>query len=91
MLLHLSVDRAAATVATAMIEAMVELPSICGAASPGTAAAKWPNGGGSTPNWPPGSEADLEDIQDPLNLRPRPALDVDTPAHRLAALLDHAA
>ncbi|ASW99393.1 IS30 family transposase [Mycobacterium intracellulare subsp. chimaera] len=35
--------------------------------------------------------ADLKRIQDTLNRRPRPTLDLDTPAQRLAALLDQAA
>ena len=35
--------------------------------------------------------ADLKRIQDTLNRRPRPTLDLDTPAQRLSALLDHAA
>uniref|UniRef100_UPI0038511CE8 hypothetical protein n=1 Tax=Mycolicibacterium baixiangningiae TaxID=2761578 RepID=UPI0038511CE8 len=34
---------------------------------------------------------DLKAIQDKLNTRPRPTLDFDTPAQRLAALLDQAA
>jgi transposase, IS30 family len=37
------------------------------------------------------TNADLKRIQDTLNRRPRPTLDLDTPADRLAALLDHAA
>ncbi len=37
------------------------------------------------------TKADLKQIQDKLNSRPRPTLDHDTPAQRLAALLDHAA
>jgi IS30 family transposase len=40
--------------------------------------------GGYTP-------ADLKRIQDTLNRRPRPTLNLDTPAQRLAALLDQAA
>lgn len=35
--------------------------------------------------------ADLKRIQDTLNQRPRPTLDLDTPAQRLAALLEQAA
>ncbi|ORW69451.1 integrase [Mycobacterium saskatchewanense] len=35
--------------------------------------------------------ADLKRIQDTLNRRPRPTLDLDTPAQRLAALLEQAA
>jgi IS30 family transposase len=37
------------------------------------------------------TKADLKRIQDTLNQRPRPTLNLDTPAHRLAALLDQAA
>ena len=37
------------------------------------------------------TKADLKRVQDTLNKRPRPTLDLDTPANRLAALLDHAA
>ena len=37
------------------------------------------------------TKADLKQIQDKLNSRPRPTLDFDTPAQRLAALLDQAA
>ena len=37
------------------------------------------------------TKADLKRIQDTLNRRPRPTLNLDTPAQRLAALLDHAA
>ncbi|KUI13249.1 integrase [Mycobacterium sp. GA-1285] len=37
------------------------------------------------------TKADLKRIQDLLNRRPRPTLDLDTPAQRLAALLDQAA
>jgi IS30 family transposase len=37
------------------------------------------------------TKADLKRIQDTLNKRPRPTLDLDTPAQRLAALLDQAA
>jgi IS30 family transposase len=35
--------------------------------------------------------ADLKRIQDTLNQRPRPTLNLDTPAQRLAALLNQAA
>jgi len=35
--------------------------------------------------------ADLKRIQDTLNQRPRPTLDLDTPAQRLSALLEQAA
>ncbi len=37
------------------------------------------------------TKADLKRIQDKLNTRPRPTLDLDTPADRLAALIDQAA
>jgi len=37
------------------------------------------------------AKADLKHIQDTLNRRPRPTLDLDTPADRLAVLLDQAA
>ena len=37
------------------------------------------------------TKADLKRIQDTLNQRPRPTLDLDTPADRLAALLANAA
>jgi transposase, IS30 family len=37
------------------------------------------------------TKADLKRVQDTLNKRPRPTLDLDTPADRLAALLDPAA
>jgi transposase, IS30 family len=37
------------------------------------------------------TKADLKRVQDMLNQRPRPTLDLDTPAQRLAALLDQAA
>ncbi|VBA61692.1 hypothetical protein LAUMK41_05074 [Mycobacterium attenuatum] len=37
------------------------------------------------------TKADLKRIQDTLNQRPRPTLGLDTPAQRLAALLNHAA
>ena len=37
------------------------------------------------------TKADLKRVQDTLNRRPRPTLDLDTPAQRLAALLDQAA
>jgi IS30 family transposase len=37
------------------------------------------------------SKADLKRIQDKLNSRPRPTLNLDTPAQRLAALLEDAA
>jgi len=37
------------------------------------------------------TKADLKRIQDTLNRRPRPTLNLDTPAQRLAAMLDQAA
>ncbi|WP_370486262.1 IS30 family transposase [Mycobacterium sp. pUA109] len=37
------------------------------------------------------SKDDLKRVADKLNQRPRPTLDLDTPAQRLAALLEHAA
>ena len=37
------------------------------------------------------TKADLKRIQDKLNSRPRPTLDFDTPAQRIAALLEQAA
>ncbi|WP_083034012.1 IS30 family transposase, partial [Mycolicibacterium insubricum] len=37
------------------------------------------------------TKADLKRVQDTLNKRPRPTLDLDTPAQRLAALLNDAA
>jgi IS30 family transposase len=37
------------------------------------------------------TKADLKRIQDTLNRRPRPTLNLDTPAQRLAGLLDQAA
>jgi IS30 family transposase len=37
------------------------------------------------------TKADLKRVQDKLNSRPRPTLDLDTPAQRLAVLLDQAA
>ena len=37
------------------------------------------------------TKADLKRIQDKLNSRPRPTLNLDTPAQRLAALISHAA
>ena len=37
------------------------------------------------------TKADLKRIQDTLNQRPRPTLDLETPAERLAALLANAA
>jgi hypothetical protein len=37
------------------------------------------------------TKADLKRVQDTLNRRPRPTLDLDTPADRLAALINQAA
>jgi IS30 family transposase len=37
------------------------------------------------------TKADLKDVQDKLNRRPRPTLDLQTPAQRLAALVNQAA
>jgi IS30 family transposase len=126
MLLHLPGDHTAETVATAMIEAMGELPAdlrrsitwdrgsemanwrdihlqlntpvyFCNPHSP------WQRGTNENTNrllrfwFEKGTDlsgytkADLKRVQDLLNRRPRPTLDLDTPAQRLAALLDQAA
>jgi len=126
VLLHLPDDHSAATVATAMIEAMGELPDhlrrsitwdrgsemanwrqihldldtpvyFCDPHSP------WQRGSNENTNrllrfwFEKGTDlsgftkADLKRIQDTLNRRPRPTLNLDTPAQRLAALLDQAA
>jgi transposase, IS30 family len=126
VLLHLPEDHTAESVATAMIEAMSELPAhlrrtitwdrgtemanwrdiqlqlkapvyFCNPHSP------WQRGTNENTNrllrfWFEKStdlsvhtKADLKRVQDTLNRRPRPTLDLDTPAQRLAALLDHAA
>jgi len=126
MLLHLPGNHTADTVATAMIEAMRELPEhlrrtitwdrgsemaqwrrihlqlaapvyFCNPHSP------WQRGSNENTNrllrfwFEKGSDlsghtkADLKRIQDTLNRRPRPTLNLDTPAQRLAALLDQAA
>ncbi|EJZ10050.1 integrase catalytic subunit, partial [Mycolicibacterium fortuitum subsp. fortuitum DSM 46621 = ATCC 6841 = JCM 6387] len=37
------------------------------------------------------TKADLKSVQDKLNTRPRPTLDYDTPAQRLATLINQAA
>ena len=101
-------------------------PSICGAPSPGTAAAKWQTGSDiklqlnapvffCNPHspWQRGTnentnrllrfwfekgtdlagytKADLKGVQDKLNKRPRPTLDLQTPAQRLATLVSQAA
>jgi IS30 family transposase len=126
ILLHLPDDHTAESVATAMIEAMSELPAhlrrtitwdrgsemarwrdielqlqapvyFCDPHSP------WQRGSNENTNrllrfwFDKGTDlrvhtkADLKRIQDKLNTRPRPTLDLDTPAQRLAALLDQAA
>lgn len=126
ILLHLSGDHTAATVAAAMIEAMSQLPEhlrrsitwdrgsemaqwreiqlqlaapvyFCNPHSP------WQRGSNENTNrllrfwFEKGSDlsgytkADLKRIQDTLNRRPRPTLNLDTPAQRLAALLEQAA
>lgn len=126
ILLHLSTDHTAESVATAMIEAMSELPAhlrrtitwdrgsemaswreidlqlqapvyFCDPHSP------WQRGTNENTNrllrfWFEKStdlsvhtKADLKRVQDKLNTRPRPTLDLDTPADRLAALIDQAA
>jgi IS30 family transposase len=122
ILLHLPEDHTAEAVATAMIEAMSELPAhlrrtitwdrgsemanwrdidlqlqapvyFCDPHSP------WQRGTNENTNrllrfWFEKStdlrvhtKADLKRVQDTLNKRPRPTLDLDTPADRLAALL----
>jgi transposase, IS30 family len=126
ILLHLPTDHTAESVATAMIEAMSELPAhlrrtitwdrgsemanwrdidlqlqapvyFCDPHSP------WQRGTNENTNrllrfwFEKGTDlrthtkADLKRIQDTLNKRPRPTLDLNTPADRLATLLDHAA
>ena len=126
ILLHLPRDHTADSVATAMIEAMSELPAhlrrsltwdrgsemagwqdislalqapvyFCDPHSP------WQRGSNENTNrllrfwFEKGTDlsgftkADLKRIQDKLNTRPRPTLNLDTPAQRLAALLDQAA
>ncbi|MEB3072121.1 IS30 family transposase [[Mycobacterium] vasticus] len=126
ILLHLPEDHTAEAVATAMIEAMSELPAhlrrtitwdrgsemarwqdialqlqapvyFCDPHSP------WQRGSNENTNrllrfwFEKGTDlsgytkADLKRVQDKLNTRPRPTLDFDTPAQRLAALLDQAA
>ncbi|GAS92944.1 insertion element ISCmi3 transposase [Mycolicibacterium brisbanense] len=126
ILLHLPVDHTADSVATAMIEAMNELPAhlrrsltwdrgsemagwcdislalqapvyFCDPHSP------WQRGSNENTNrllrfwFEKGTDlsgytkADLKRIQDKLNTRPRPTLDYNTPAQRLAALLNQAA
>jgi IS30 family transposase len=126
ILLHLPEDHGADSVATAMIEAMNELPAhlrrtitwdrgsemaawqnislqlqapvyFCDPHSP------WQRGSNENTNrllrfwFEKGTDlsgytkADLKRIQDKLNSRPRPTLDLDTPAQRLATLLNEAA
>jgi transposase, IS30 family len=126
ILLHLPGDHTAPTVATAMIEAMSQLPDhlrrsitwdrgsemanwrqiqlqlaapvyFCNPHSP------WQRGSNENTNrllrfwFEKGSDlskhtkGDLKRIQDTLNRRPRPTLNLDTPAQRLAAILDQAA
>jgi transposase, IS30 family len=126
LLLHLPEDHTANSVATAMIEAMAELPAhlrrtitwdrgsemaawqdislqlqapvyFCDPRSP------WQRGSNENTNrllrfwFEKGTDlsgytkADLKDVQDKLNSRPRPTLNLDTPAQRMAALLEHAA
>ena len=126
ILLHLPGDHTADSVATAMIEAMNELPAhlrrtitwdrgsemaswhdislqlqapvyFCDPHSP------WQRGSNENTNrllrfwFEKGADlsgytkADLKEVQDKLNSRPRPTLNLDTPAQRLAALLDQAA
>lgn len=126
ILLHLPGDHTADSVATAMIEAMNELPAhlrrtitwdrgsemaswqdislqlqapvyFCDPHSP------WQRGSNENTNrllrfwFEKGTDlsvhtkADLKRIQDTLNKRPRPTLDLDTPADRLNALITQAA
>jgi transposase, IS30 family len=126
ILLHLPHDHSADSVATAMIEAMNELPAhlrrtltwdrgsemaawqdislqlhapvyFCDPHSP------WQRGSNENTNrllrfwFEKGTDlsgytkADLKRVQDKLNSRPRPTLDLDTPAQRLATLLNQAA
>jgi IS30 family transposase len=126
ILLHLPTDHSAQAVATAMIEAMRELPEHlrrCITWDRGSEMANWrdislqlnapvyfcnphsPWQRGSNENtnrllrfwFEKGTDlsgytkADLKRIQDTLNRRPRPTLDLDTPAQRLAQLLEQAA
>jgi IS30 family transposase len=126
ILLHLPDNHTAASVATAMIAAMSELPAhlrrtitwdrgsemanwrdihlqlqapvyFCNPHSP------WQRGTNENTNrllrfwFEKGTDlgvhtkADLKRVQDTLNRRPRPTLNLDTPADRLAELLDQAA
>lgn len=126
ILLHLPHDHTADSVATAMVEAMSELPAhlrrsltwdrgsematwqdislelqtpvyFCDPHSP------WQRGTNENTNrllrfwFEKGTDlsgytnADLKRVQDKLNTRPRPTLDYDTPAQRLATLINQAA
>lgn len=126
ILLHLPTDHTAESVATAMIEAMSELPEhlrrsitwdrgsemaqwskihlalkapvyFCNPHSP------WQRGTNENTNrllrfwFEKGTDlavhtkSDLKRVQDKLNSRPRPTLDLDTPAQRMAALISQAA
>ena len=126
ILLHLPTDHSAEAVATAMIEAMSELPEHLRRSitwDRGSEMAQWrhihlelkapvyfcnphsPCQRGTNENtnrllrfwFEKGTDlagytkADLKRIQDKLNTRPRPTLDLDTPAQRLAALVSQAA
>jgi transposase, IS30 family len=126
ILLHLPDDHTADSVATAMIEAMNELPAHLRRTitwDRGSEMASWPDislqlqapvyfcdphspwqrGSNENTNrllrfwFEKGTDlsgytkADLKRVQDKLNCRPRPTLDLHTPAQRLAALLDQAA
>lgn len=126
ILLHLPADHTAESVATAMIEAMAQLPDhlrrsltwdrgsemagwqdiqlqlkmpvfFCDPRSP------WQRGTNENTNrllrfWfekgtdlSAYTQADLKNVQDKLNSRPRPTLELDTPAQRLATLISQAA
>jgi transposase, IS30 family len=126
ILLHLPVDHTSEAVATAMLEAMAELPDhlrrsitwdrgsemarwqdislqlqapvyFCDPHSP------WQRGSNENTNrllrhwFEKGSnlsaytKADLRAVADKLNTRPRPTLNLDTPARRMAALISQAA
>jgi IS30 family transposase len=126
ILLHLPAGHGSQAVATAMIEAMRELPDHLRRSitwDRGSELAKWrqihleldapvyfcdphsPWQRGTNENtnrllrfwFEKGSDlssytkADIKRIQDTLNRRPRPTLDFDTPAQRLAALINQAA
>lgn len=126
ILLHLPLDHTAESVATAMIEAMRELPEHLRRSitwDRGSEMAQWPRihlelkapvyfcnphspwqrGTNENTNrllrfwFEKGTDlavhtkADLKRVQDKLNSRPRPTLDLDTPAQRLAALVSQTA